>query len=72
DYDDLPQGHFYDPDAEYEPDPEYPAPAVLDDGRPATPRTCMVALSQFRSQISIVTTLSGHLPARRGPLVAVC
>jgi chromosome partitioning protein len=25
DYEELPEGHFYDPDAEYEPDPEYAA-----------------------------------------------
>jgi chromosome partitioning protein len=33
DYDDLPEGHFYDPDAEYEPDPEYAATLAPDAAR---------------------------------------
>ncbi|MCZ9339968.1 ParA family protein, partial [Streptomyces sp. TRM76130] len=33
DYDELPQGHFYDPDAEYEPDPEYAATLAPDAAR---------------------------------------
>ncbi|MEU8353171.1 AAA family ATPase, partial [Streptomyces sp. NPDC048845] len=33
DYEDLPEGHFYDPDAEYEPDPEYAATLAPDAAR---------------------------------------
>ncbi|MEU2335770.1 ParA family protein [Streptomyces sp. NPDC006654] len=33
DYDELPDGHFYDPDAEYEPDPEYAATLAPDAAR---------------------------------------
>src|SRR5690242_3286278 len=33
DYDELPEGHFYDPDAEYEPDPEYAATLAPDAAR---------------------------------------
>ncbi|MFD9355030.1 ParA family protein [Streptomyces sp. NPDC060031] len=33
DYDNVPEGHFYDPDAEYEPDPEYAATLAPDAAR---------------------------------------
>jgi len=33
DYEELPEGHFYDPDAEYEPDPEYAATLAPDAAR---------------------------------------
>ncbi|MFD2123312.1 ParA family protein [Streptomyces cirratus] len=33
DYDQVPEGHFYDPDAEYEPDPEYAATLAPDAAR---------------------------------------
>ncbi|MFD4526463.1 ParA family protein [Streptomyces sp. NPDC058470] len=33
DFDELPEGHFYDPDAEYEPDPEYAATLAPDAAR---------------------------------------
>ncbi|MCY0931384.1 ParA family protein [Streptomyces sp. H27-H1] len=33
DYDKVPEGHFYDPDAEYEPDPEYAATLAPDAAR---------------------------------------
>ncbi|MGW3275359.1 hypothetical protein ACWDFH_28420, partial [Streptomyces kronopolitis] len=54
-------------------DPVLPA-LRLQSGRPATPRLCVrpAALYRFRPQISSLTTLSSHLPARCGPLVAVC
>ncbi|WP_421673391.1 ParA family protein, partial [Streptomyces albus] len=32
-YGELPEGHFYDPDAEYEPDPEYAATLAPDAAR---------------------------------------
>lgn len=33
DYENVPEGHFYDPDAEYEPDPEYAATLAPDAAR---------------------------------------
>ncbi|MFE4758118.1 ParA family protein [Streptomyces mirabilis] len=38
DYDELPEGHFYDPDAEYEPDPEYAATLAPDAARQSRER----------------------------------
>ncbi|GAA3497031.1 hypothetical protein GCM10019016_041320 [Streptomyces prasinosporus] len=35
DYDELPEGHFYDPDAEYEPDPGVRGHARARRGTPA-------------------------------------
>lgn len=32
-FDEVPEGHFYDPDAEYEPDPEYAATLAPDAAR---------------------------------------
>ena len=67
DYDDLPEGHFYDPDAEYEPDPEYAATLAPDAARQRRER--VGPTGRPLPYFPIPGPLSDHGPAK---IIAMC
>ncbi len=67
DYDDLPEGHFYDPDAEYEPDPEYAATLAPDAARQRRER--IGPTGRPLPYFPIPGPLTDHGPAK---IIAMC
>ncbi|MFF4353943.1 ParA family protein [Streptomyces sp. NPDC001530] len=67
DYDDLPEGHFYDPDAEYEPDPEYAATLAPDAARQRRER--VGPTGRPLPYFPIPGPLTDHGPAK---IIAMC
>ncbi|MBL1099851.1 ParA family protein [Streptomyces sp. 205] len=67
DYDDLPDGHFYDPDAEYEPDPEYAATLAPDAARQRRER--IGPTGRPLPYFPIPGPLTDHGPAK---IIAMC
>ncbi|MEV6193823.1 ParA family protein [Streptomyces sp. NPDC051920] len=67
DYDELPEGHFYDPDAEYEPDPEYAATLAPDAARQRRER--IGPTGRPLPYFPIPGPLTGHGPAT---IIAMC
>ncbi|WFB10259.1 ParA family protein [Streptomyces sp. LX-29] len=67
DYDDLPDGHFYDPDAEYEPDPEYAATLAPDAARQRRER--IGPTGRPLPYFPIPGPLTNHGPAK---IIAMC
>jgi len=67
DYDELPEGHFYDPDAEYEPDPEYAATLAPDAARQRRER--VGPTGRPLPYFPIPGPLTDHGPAK---IIAMC
>jgi chromosome partitioning protein len=67
DYDELPDGHFYDPDAEYEPDPEYAATLAPDAARQRRER--IGPTGRPLPYFPIPGPLTDHGPAK---IIAMC
>ncbi|SDJ95671.1 ParA family protein [Streptomyces indicus] len=67
DYDELPEGHFYDPDAEYEPDPEYAATLAPDAARQRRER--IGPTGRPLPYFPIPGPLTDHGPAK---IIAMC
>ncbi|MCI3929699.1 ParA family protein [Streptomyces sp. AN091965] len=67
DYEELPQGHFYDPDAEYEPDPEYAATLAPDAARQRRER--IGPTGRPLPYFPIPGPLTDHGPAK---IIAMC
>ncbi|MEU2425550.1 ParA family protein [Streptomyces sp. NPDC007851] len=67
DYDELPDGHFYDPDAEYEPDPEYAATLAPDAARQRRER--VGPTGRPLPYFPIPGPLTDHGPAK---IIAMC
>ncbi|MFG2653008.1 ParA family protein [Streptomyces sp. NPDC048436] len=67
DYEKLPQGHFYDPDAEYEPDPEYAATLAPDAARQRRER--VGPTGRPLPYFPIPGPLTDHGPAK---IIAMC
>ncbi|MEJ8668730.1 ParA family protein [Streptomyces sp. uw30] len=66
-YDELPDGHFYDPDAEYEPDPEYAATLAPDAARQRRER--VGPTGRPLPYFPIPGPLTDHGPAK---IIAMC
>ncbi|WP_405874409.1 MULTISPECIES: ParA family protein [unclassified Streptomyces] len=66
-YDELPEGHFYDPDAEYEPDPEYAATLAPDAARQRRER--IGPTGRPLPYFPIPGPLTDHGPAK---IIAMC
>ncbi|AWI28605.1 ParA family protein [Streptomyces sp. ICN441] len=67
DYDEVPEGHFYDPDAEYEPDPEYAATLAPDAARQRRER--IGPTGRPLPYFPIPGPLTDHGPAK---IIAMC
>ena len=67
DYDNVPEGHFYDPDAEYEPDPEYAATLAPDAARQRRER--IGPTGRPLPYFPIPGPLTDHGPAK---IIAMC
>lgn len=67
DYEELPKGHFYDPDAEYEPDPEYAATLAPDAARQRRER--VGPTGRPLPYFPIPGPLTDHGPAK---IIAMC
>ncbi|MBX7471619.1 ParA family protein [Streptomyces xanthochromogenes] len=67
DFDEVPQGHFYDPDAEYEPDPEYAATLAPDAARQRRER--IGPTGRPLPYFPIPGPLTDHGPAK---IIAMC
>ncbi|SCE17402.1 chromosome partitioning protein, partial [Streptomyces sp. DfronAA-171] len=67
DYEELPEGHFYDPDAEYEPDPEYAATLAPDAARQRRER--IGPTGRPLPYFPIPGPLTDHGPAK---IIAMC
>ncbi|MFD3681528.1 ParA family protein [Streptomyces sp. NPDC058613] len=67
DYENVPEGHFYDPDAEYEPDPEYAATLAPDAARQRRER--IGPTGRPLPYFPIPAPLTDHGPAK---IIAMC